>query len=77
MKLIDIITTDGQIYVKVRQNVQRSKEELQAVEEAFKWLSNTVVVQNIEINHKFDNLFPEHVIKETINTCNDTDQVED
>ena len=77
MKLVDIITTDGQIYVKVRQNVQNSKEELQAVEEAFKWLSNTVVVQNIEINHKFDNLFPEHDIKETINTCNDTDQVED
>ena len=77
MKLIDIVTTDGQIYVKVRQNVQNSKEELQAVEEAFKWLSNTVVVQNIEINHKFDNLFPEHDIKETINTCNDTDQVED
>jgi hypothetical protein len=77
MKLIDIVTTDGQIYVKLRQNVQRSKEELQTVEEAFKWLSNTVVVQNIEINHKFDNLFPEHVIKETINTGNDTDQVED
>ena len=32
-KLVDIIEKDGQIFVKVRQNVQRNRADLQAVEE--------------------------------------------
>jgi len=32
-KLVDIIEKDGQIFVKVRQNVQRNRTDLQAVEE--------------------------------------------
>ena len=61
-KIIDIVTTDGQIFVKLRQNVQNNKDQLQAVEELFKYMPNTVVVQNIEINKRFEEL------SETINT---------
>ena len=32
-KLVDIIEKDGQIFVKVRQNVQNNRKDLQAVEE--------------------------------------------
>lgn len=65
-KLVEIVTTDGQIFVKLRQNVQNNKAELQAVEELFKWMPNTVVVQNIDlINSTFEDL------QETININED------
>jgi hypothetical protein len=56
-KLVGIVTTDGQIFVKLRQNVQNSKDELQAVEELFKYMSNTIVVQDIDlVNAHFEDL---------------------
>jgi hypothetical protein len=56
-KLIGIVTTDGQIFVKLRQNVQNSKDELQAVDELFKYMSNTIVVQDIDlVNAHFEDL---------------------
>lgn len=65
-KLVEIVTTDGQIFVKLRQNVQNSKADLQAVEELFKYMPNTIVVQNIDlINSTFEDL------QETININED------
>lgn len=67
-KLVDIITDDdnGQIYVKIRQNVQNNKDELQAVEEMFKFMPNTLVIQNIDlVNSSFDDL------KDNINISED------
>jgi len=56
-KLVGIVTTDGQIFVKLRQNVQNSKDELQAVDELFKYMSNTIVVQDIDlVNAHFEDL---------------------
>ena len=53
-KIIDIVTTDGQIFVKLRQNVQNSKAELQAVEEMLSYVES-YEVQNIDlINSVFE-----------------------
>jgi hypothetical protein len=50
--LIDIMTNDNQVFVKVRQNVQKNKSE---IEEMFKLMPNTVYVQNIDfVNSVFD-----------------------
>ena len=50
--LVDIMTSDNQVFVKVRQNVQKNKSE---IEEVFKLMPNTVYVQNIDlVNSVFD-----------------------
>lgn len=52
-KLVDIVTTDGQIYVKVRQSVLKNREDLQAVEELYNMFNvNTFV----GVNKAFENL---------------------
>lgn len=51
-KLIDIVTTDGQIYVKVRQSVLKNREDLQSVEELFDY----GVMNIIGVNKAFENL---------------------
>ena len=68
-KLVGIVTTDGQIFVKLRQNVQNSKDELQAVEELFKYMSNTIVVQDIDlVNSAFEDLLESININEDISS---------
>jgi hypothetical protein len=53
--LIDIMTSDNQVFVKVRQNVQKNKTE---IEEMFKLMPNTVYVQNIDlVNSAFDDFY--------------------
>ena len=49
--LTDIVTKDGQIYVKVRQNVQQNRKDLQDVEEALR-LEGVIV----GVNAAFENI---------------------
>jgi len=48
-KLIDIVTTDGQIYVKVRQSVMKNREDLQAVDEVYNYLLSTIINESFEL----------------------------
>ena len=50
VKLTDLITKDGQTFVKVRQNVQRNKKELQAVKELLHYRGKTI----LEVNKSFE-----------------------
>jgi predicted nucleotidyltransferase len=52
-KLVDIVTTDGQIFVKVRQSVQKNREDLQAVEEI---LSIDAASNILKINEAFQTI---------------------
>ena len=64
--LVDIVTTDKQVFVKVRQNVQKNKDT-DAVEEAFKLAPQQVIVTTIDVlnvNRQFDKL----VESKSINT---------
>lgn len=51
-KLVDIVTSDGTIYVKVRQSVMKNREDLQAVEEMFDFGAMNIV----GVNKAFENL---------------------
>jgi hypothetical protein len=56
--LVDIVTTDKQVFVKVRQNVQKNKDT-DAVEEAFRLAPQQVIVTTIDVlnvNRQFDKL---------------------
>ena len=44
--LTDLVTKDGQTFVKVRQNVQRNKKELQAVKELLHYGGHTILEVN-------------------------------
>lgn len=48
-KLIDIVTSDGQIYVKVRQSVMKNREDLQAVDEVYNYLITTIINESFEL----------------------------
>ena len=50
VKLTDLVTKDGQTFVKVRQNVQRNKKELQAVKELLHYRGKTI----LEVNKSFE-----------------------
>ena len=50
VKLTDLVTKDGQTFVKVRQNVQRNKKELQAVKELLHYRGRTI----LEVNKSFE-----------------------
>ena len=49
-KLTDLVTTDGQIFVKVRQAVQKNRDDLQAVEEMFE------ILGKYELNERLNSL---------------------
>jgi len=52
-KLVDIVTTNGEIFVKVRQSILKNRDDLQAVEELYSMFN---VNNFIGVNKAFENL---------------------